>query len=161
MEHQHGMKTSSDNASLTGKLSDIEISVVRHDSAIHRMGSDLDLVKEDLNLIRDEVRSTTVILRERENNSSWVRGVAASLIILGVTNLGAVSWWASRTSLSVETLGEQLADLETRLRHTEKMTPNYHNNYRQENYPNNQRQEDQPRSYPEYRQNDQLKPGQN
>jgi hypothetical protein len=129
MEH-HGLKTSSDNLSLSNKLSDLEISIIRHESAIHRMETDLNLVKEDLSHIRDEVKSTSVILRERESNASWVRGVAASLIILGVTNLGAVSWWASRTSLSVETLGTQIHDLETRLRLAEKTTQNYEN-YRQ------------------------------
>ena len=119
---------------LTGKLAELEISVVRHDSAIHRMGADLDMLKEDLHMVRDEVRNTSAILRERENNIGWVRGVAASLIVLGITNLGAVSWWASRTSLSVETLGSNITDLETRMRQTEKMIAIYHSGNHPKNY---------------------------
>lgn len=144
-----GMKTPPGNCPnkgacipLTGKLADLEIAVVRHDSALHRMGNDLDMLKEDLHIVRDEVRNTSAVLRERENNINWVRGVAASLIVLGITNLGAVSWWASRTSLSIETLGENIADLESRMRVTEKAQAVYHNDtYRYQN--NNNRSYDQ------------------
>lgn len=135
-------------AASIGKVTELEISVARHDSAIHRMGNDLDMLKEDLHVVRDEVRNTSAILRERENNIGWVRGVAASLVVLGITNLGAVSWWASRTSLSVETLGNNIADLENRMRQSEKSIAIYHNDvYPQhkkynEGYPQQQNQQE-------------------
>lgn len=101
-------------------LSDIQSQIFRHDAALTRIGSDLDGVKTDLHEIRGEVHETRIVLRERDHNSAWIKGVAASLVLLGVTNLGAGSWWASKTSTSVDQLSRQVNDIELRLRQAEK-----------------------------------------
>ena len=96
------------------------------DGHISRLDGHVAELRRDVNAITIETHDATTLMKEREGGAKWLRGVAASLVLLGISNLASVAWWASRTDHALSVVVENQADMESRLRQAEKADAQFH-----------------------------------